>query len=215
MATPEGYVPLDLVGFTDRGDYESGNTYAANDIVHDNNNMYLSLQDNNVGHALPVSPETDTEWWQLWLSGGADKMESLTAKDSSNVMGGGAGQVVVAQSLIDAIAAKVINDLISKSMIDNNLLSTNTQHVLAAPQGRALKELIDDNSEEITQLKSDFLMSGNVIKTEFYGDGDTLAGVKFSYSDGRQYVLAVLADRLQLNYYNGSNWTALWSISAS
>lgn len=58
-------------------------------------------------------------------------------------------------------------------------------------------------------------MSGNVIKTEFYGDGDTLAGVKFSYSDGRQYVLAVLADRLQLNYYNGSNWTALWSISAS
>lgn len=147
MAAPAGYVPLDLVGFTDKGAYVSESTYAANDIVHNDNKMYRSLQDNNTGHALPVSPETETEWWELWLSGGAEDLEAITVKDTSNVTGGGAGKVVVAQTLIDAIAQKVMNDLVAKSMIDNNLLGTDATHVLASPQGKAL-------DEKITQLYS-------------------------------------------------------------
>lgn len=149
MAAPAGYVPLDLVGFTDKGAYVSESTYAANDIVHNDNKMYRSLQDNNTGHALPVSPETETEWWELWLSGGAEDLEAITVKDTSNVTGGGAGKVVVAQTLIDAIAQKVMNDLVAKSMIDNNLLGTDATHVLASPQGKAL-------DEKITQLYSKF-----------------------------------------------------------
>ena len=149
MAAPAGYVPLDLVGFTDKGAYASENTYAANDIVHDDNKMYRSLQDNNTGHALPVTPETETEWWELWLSGGAEDLEAITVKDTSNVTGGGAGKVVIAQTLINAIANKVMNDLVAKSMIDNNLLGTDATHVLASPQGKAL-------DEKITQLNSKF-----------------------------------------------------------
>lgn len=150
MSAPEGYVPLDLVGFTDKGAYESENTYAANDIVHDDNKMYRSLQDNNTGHALPVTPETETEWWELWLSGGAGDLEAITVKDTSNVTGGGAGKVVVAQTLIDAIAQKVLNDLIAKTQIVNNLLATQTGNVLDATQGKAL-------DEKITQLNSNMV----------------------------------------------------------
>ncbi len=156
MAAPAGYVPLDLVGFTDKGAYVSESTYAANDIVHNDNKMYRSLQDNNTGHALPVSPETETEWWELWLSGGAEDLEAITVKDTSNVTGGGAGKVVVAQTLIDAIAQKVMNDLVAKSMIDNNLLGTDATHVLASPQGKAL-------DEKITQLYSNTAKNQNAV----------------------------------------------------
>lgn len=148
MPAPQGYVALDLVGFTDKGDYAAGTTYAQNDLVHSDNRIYLSLQDNNVGQALPVSPDTETEFWKLWLSGGGDDLEALTAEDTSNVTGGGAGQVVVAQTLIDAIANKVMNDLVAKSQIINNLLATQAGNVLDATQGKALKD-------EIDQLNSD------------------------------------------------------------
>lgn len=159
MAAPAGYVPLDLVGFTDKGAYVSESTYAANDIVHNDNKMYRSLQDNNTGHALPVSPETETEWWELWLSGGAEDLEAITVKDTSNVTGGGAGKVVVAQTLIDAIAQKVMNDLVAKSMIDNNLLGTDATHVLASPQGKAL-------DEKITQLYSNTVQNHNAVSDD-------------------------------------------------
>lgn len=159
MAAPAGYVPLDLVGFTDKGAYASENTYAANDIVHDDNKMYRSLQDNNTGHALPVTPETETEWWELWLAGGAEDLEAITVKDTSNVTGGGAGKVVIAQTLIDAIANKVMNDLVAKSMIDNNLLGTDATHVLASPQGKAL-------DEKITQLYSNTVQNHNAVPND-------------------------------------------------
>lgn len=108
MAAPEGYVALDLIGFTDKGDYAAGTAYVKNDLVHSDNRIYLSLQDNNVGNALPVLPATETTYWKLWLSGGSDNLDDLTAKDTSNLMGTGAGQVVVAQALIDAMASKIV-----------------------------------------------------------------------------------------------------------
>lgn len=153
MPAPQGYVALDLVGFTDKGDYAAGTTYAQNDLVHSDNRIYLSLQDNNVGQALPVSPDTETEFWKLWLSGGGDDLEALTAEDTSNVIGGGAGQVVVAQTLIDAIANKVMNDLVAKSQIINNLLATQAGNVLDATQGKALKDEIDQLNSDIGGAK--------------------------------------------------------------
>ena len=208
MSAPAGYVPLDLVGFTDKGAYESENTYAANDIVHDDNKMYRSLQDNNTGHALPVTPETETEWWELWLSGGAGDLEAITVKDTSNVTGGGAGKVVVAQTLIDAIAQKVLNDLIAKTQIVNNLLATQTGNVLDATQGKAL-------DEKITQLNSKFILSGDAESIRMYNEGGTLMAMNMSYNNGEQYSFVILADRIQLNHYDGAEWKAVWSIPTS
>lgn len=129
MSAPQGYVALDLVGFTDKGDYAAGSAYVKNDLVHSDNKIYLSLQDNNTGQALPVSPETETAFWKLWLSGGADSLELITAKDTGNLTGGGAGTVVVAQELIDAIVEKYTelnSDLNSVSDGLNLLTGINT-----------------------------------------------------------------------------------------
>ena len=179
MAAPAGYVPLDLVGFTDKGAYVSESTYAANDIVHNDNKMYRSLQDNNTGHALPVSPETETEWWELWLSGGAEDLEAITVKDTSNVTGGGAGKVVVAQTLIDAIAQKVMNDLVVKSMIDNNLLGTDATHVLASPQGKALDEKITQLYSNLNSILSGTLTLSYINGTTLWGESDILPVNKY------------------------------------
>ena len=164
MPAPQGYVALDLVGFTDKGDYAAGTTYAQNDLVHSDNRIYLSLQDNNIGQALPVSPATETAFWKLWLSGGGDDLEALTAEDTSNVTGGGAGQVVVAQTLIDAIANKVMNDLVAKSQIINNLLATQAGNVLDATQGKVLKDELDQLNSDLNNRNdvSDLLAEANI-----------------------------------------------------
>ena len=204
MSAPAGYVPLDLVGFTDKGAYESENTYAANDIVHDDNKMYRSLQDNNTGHALPVTPETETEWWELWLSGGAEDLEAITVKDTSNVTGGGAGKVVVAQTLIDAIAQKVLNDLIAKTQIVNNLLATQTGNVLDATQGKAL-------DEKITQLNSNKLQCYSIEQmTAKMSLSETQAILDIIRVDDNtriQLIFNFSGKKLAVSYFNGSTWS--------
>ena len=149
MAAPEGYTELDLVGFTDKGTYSSDSTYMQNDLVHYNNKIYRSLKDNNTGQSLPVDPETTTEYWETWLSGGADSADKITAKDTNNIMAGGAGQVVISQALLDAITAKVINK-ISKS----DIVQTESEATDKVPSSAYLKEIKDELSGDISELTS-------------------------------------------------------------
>lgn len=128
MATvPEGYVELDLVGFTDKGTYSSSETYVKNDLVHNDNKIYLSLQDDNIGQALPSSTETENTYWKVWLAGSADDLANITVKDTSNVTGGGANKVVVAQNLIDAIANKVIQNMNSITQLNSKMITITTK----------------------------------------------------------------------------------------
>lgn len=232
MPAPQGYVALDLVGFTDKGDYAEGTTYAQNDLVHNDNKIYLSLQDNNTGQALPVSPATETSFWRLWLSGGADDLEALTAEDTSNVTGGGAGQVVVAQTLIDAIANKVMNDLVAKSQIVNNLLATQAGNVLDATQGKALKDLIDQTNSDLNsrndvsdllaeadmgRLGKRIVMCGmNTLNTP-YKAGLTLGAEGVAYinmtNDNYGTILFITSggDEVFCRYKNNGTWSPEWS----
>lgn len=62
-----------------------------------------------------------------------------------------------AQALIDAIANKVMNELINKNKIVNNLLATDASTVLAGTQGTALDKRLVAAENAVTQLNSDFL----------------------------------------------------------
>lgn len=149
MPAPEGYTELDLVGFTDKGNYSAETTYAKNDLVHSSNKIYKSLQDNNTGQALPAAPEIATAYWEVWLSGGVDSTESLTAKDTDNLTGGGAGQVIIAQELLDAITAKVIKQLSSSDIVQTESTATNK-----VPSAAYLKEIKDGLDNDISELTS-------------------------------------------------------------
>lgn len=60
-----------------------------------------------------------------------------------------------AQALIDAIANKVVNELINKNKIVNNLLATDESTVLAGPQGAALGARLKVNEDAVAKLNSE------------------------------------------------------------
>lgn len=62
-----------------------------------------------------------------------------------------------AQALIDAIANKVMNELINKNKIVNNLLATDASTVLAGTQGTALDKRLVAAEKAVAQLNSDLL----------------------------------------------------------
>ena len=62
-----------------------------------------------------------------------------------------------AQALIDAIANKVVNELINKNKIVNNLLATDASTVLAGTQGAALDKRLVATENAVTQLNSDLI----------------------------------------------------------
>lgn len=187
MAAPEGYTELDLVGFTDKGTYSSDSTYMQNDLVHYNNKIYRSLKDNNTGQSLPVDPETTTEYWETWLSGGADSADKITAKDTNNIMAGGAGQVVISQALLDAITAKVINQ-ISKS----DIVQTESEATDKVPSSAYLKEIKDELSGDISELTSrqeHILFFSPMVSVEFRQWKDNEAGFLIKKENGEMLQL--------------------------
>ena len=60
-----------------------------------------------------------------------------------------------AQALIDAIANKVMNELINKNKIVNNLLATDASTVLAGTQGAALDKRLVATENAVTKLNSE------------------------------------------------------------
>jgi len=60
---PEGYEPLDFVGFTDRGNWSNTETYIKNDIVHKDNIVWRCLIDDTSG----IIPSLDSDNWELFI----------------------------------------------------------------------------------------------------------------------------------------------------
>ena len=85
------------------------------------------------------------------LGGFTGAASSVTAQDVEGLLGSPGAQSNV-QALIDAIADQVLNQLVKKSQIINNLLATQTGNVLDATQGKALKDLIDQLNSDLTRL---------------------------------------------------------------
>lgn len=73
MNVPSGYTALDLIGFTDRGDYVSTDNYVKNDLVHYNGRVWKCLIDDTTG-ITPVEGANWTVWIDeaAYLSGLAD-----------------------------------------------------------------------------------------------------------------------------------------------
>lgn len=84
------------------------------------------------------------------LGGFTGAASSVTAQDVEGLLGTPGAQSNV-QALIDAIANQVLNQLVKKSQIINNLLATQAGNVLDATQGKALKDLIDQVNSKIGQ----------------------------------------------------------------
>lgn len=113
------------------------------------------------------------------LGGFTGAASSVTAQDVEGLLGSPGAQSNV-QALIDAIADQVLNRLVKKSQIINNLLATQAGNVLDATQGKALKDLIDQlNSDMQSKANADVLTAatipeGTTILDAVVGMGDNI-----------------------------------------
>ncbi len=139
---------LGKVGIVDRGNYLQEETYNAGDFVLYNGSTWLALKDGLLG----AEPAEGTSWKYLARGFEAEVLSMIAANDTSGLMGE-EGQQVNAQSLIDVIADKVANRLIDKGLIANNLVTDNTEMVLAAPMGKVLKEQLDEQNNNINGVE--------------------------------------------------------------
>lgn len=105
-----------------------------------------------------------------------------------------------AQALIDAIANKVMNELINKNKIVNNLLATDASTVLAGTQGTALDKRLVAAEKTVAQLNSDLSVAQS--KRYLLLSGTNQSGIKL-YIDTRD-------ERTSLCFsYNGNFFGAL------
>ena len=105
-----------------------------------------------------------------------------------------------AQALIDAIANKVVNELINKNKIVNNLLATDASTVLAGTQGAALDKRLVAAEKAVTQLNSELSVAQS--KRYLLLSGTNQSGIKL-YIDTRD-------ERTSLCFsYNGNFFGAL------
>lgn len=70
---------LGKVAFTDAGAYAAGTTFDRFDFITTDDSCYLSVKDNNVGHAL-----TDTAWWKCIARGTQATEAAKTALQEAN-----------------------------------------------------------------------------------------------------------------------------------
>lgn len=65
MAAPEGYTPLAIVGYTDKGTYSAGTTYNKYNVVLYDGSSYVAIKDGVTG----VTPSNDGVNWRTFANG--------------------------------------------------------------------------------------------------------------------------------------------------
>lgn len=144
MAIPTGYEKLAAIGIAYKGDYTDGTAYKLLSAVYYNGATYVALKDDPV-----TPPVADGANWQYLAKGFTDGvLSAIEATDTSGLIGE-AGATVGAQALLDVIADKVAIKLLAKNQVVNNLLATEPGNVLDACQGKALKDLLDQQNSDM------------------------------------------------------------------
>ena len=87
-----------------------------------------------------------------------------------------------AQVLIDAVANKVINHLVNKSQIVNNLLATDIDTVLSGALGPMIDQRLTDLMNKYTQLNGDLYKWLNVTRLDTGNDVNDLPSPSLAYS---------------------------------
>lgn len=153
------------------------------------------------------------------------KASNLPVIDTHGIMGD-SGSTVMSQELFDAVAEKIVNELVSneklntvltekladyimKSKIVNHLLATDESTVLSGPMGKELKGLIDVLNTKALKKNTSDTTDGQIIFTKNVGVGAA------SYKNAPIWIRAPYysssAARAIIGFDNqGSNTGILW-----
>ena len=138
-------VSLGLVGIVDKGIYNPDETYNKGNFVLHEGSTWLALKDNLQG----VEPAEGESWKFLARGFAAEILSLITAVDSAGLVGN-AGAETDGQTLLDAIADKVANQLLEKKMMSNVQVNDATMVPTSA--------LVYAMQQALTNLNSDVVM---------------------------------------------------------
>ena len=144
MAVPSGYIALAKVGLLNRGTYSASATYNKLDFVYYNGSSWTPKKDNLKG----VTP-AEGDNWQILAQGFASiSAASITATDTSNTTGAGAGKASTVQKILDAIAAIAVKAITTAKLV-NNGTTTEAGYALDARYGKTLQDSVDTLNRNI------------------------------------------------------------------
>lgn len=199
MVEPTGYTALDLIGFTDRGDYDPSAYYVKNDLVHDGvDNIWRVLIDDTHG----VTPAEGLNY-TIFIRNHGTEAEEIIAPVESNpaaaahavgtqlIYDGALYEVTTAIAVGDSLVAyptsgynikpagtvasqiqTLTNNKVNVSDIANNLTTTANGKVLDARQGKTLNDKEQATRNSIAPTEDGTKYSKSYSKgDEFYRNG--------------------------------------------
>lgn len=153
---------------TNGGIYNPETTYEQLTIVLYNDSMFLTLKT-----VKGITPVNDNINYSLMAQGAATTLLSaINATDTYGVLGE-VGAQVSSQALVDYLADSVMNKLIAKTQIVNDLTTQDSDKVLSALQGYNLNQSVEElNSNLNNRIKKDIVNvnipqgNNNIIRVE-------------------------------------------------
>ncbi len=131
---------------TNGGEYNPETTYEQLTIVLYNDSMFLTLKT-----VKGITPVNDNINYSLMAQGAATTLLSaINATDTYGALGE-IGATVSSQALVDYLADSVMNKLIAKAQIANDLTTQDSGKVLSALQGYNLKQSVDQLNSNLEQ----------------------------------------------------------------
>ena len=151
---------LGKIFITPGGDYDATVTYETLTMVKYNNSLYLTLRT-----VTGVTPSDDRVNYLLMAQGfTATRLESITAVDQQGLVTD-PGDEMPAQTLINAIADRVVNQLVSNSDLQDTLLgyvaksavteslnATEDGKILNAKAGKTLNDALSSTNDAVSAL---------------------------------------------------------------
>ena len=136
---------------TNGGEYNPETTYEQLTIVYYNSSMFLTLKT-----VKGITPVNDNVNYNLMAQGTATTLlSSINATDTYGALGA-VGAEVSSQALVDYLTDAVMNKLIAKTQIANDLTTQDANKVLSALQGYNLQQSVEtlNSNLESSKIKS-------------------------------------------------------------
>lgn len=189
---------------TNGGNYNSETTYEQLTIVLYNDSMFLTLK--TVKGIIPVNDNIN---YSLMAQGAATTLLSaINATDTYGVLGE-VGAQVSSQALVDYLADSVMNKLIAKTQIANDLTTQDSDKVLSALQGYNLKQSVDELNTNIG-TKQDAIEQPLYLKNKEISDwNDVLLAGWYSGNNAANAPTAGWVSAINIPYNGNESYSCL------
>ena len=189
MVSPTGYTALDLIGYTDRGNYNASANYVKNDLVHYNGNIWRVLVDDTTG-ITPAEGVNYTIFVELPADATAESIAPVEEATSTRAYTTGK-QLYFNDKLYKVIANISVGDTLTVGS-NIQLSATVTEQIADLEsdldtQGTTLSSQIQTLSD--SQNKRKVILCGDSYVQGIGGNGTTLESVIESLTnwDVRRY----------------------------